>query len=341
MSFAILCLSSLAFLKAHLPPADVDRVTDDYFETNVRLAEEARAAAPWKDQLTDEIFREYVLPYSSIGEDPDNWRPLFRKLFYPLVKDAQTPTEAAKILHACVWETLGVRYDTRRDKADQSPFHSMRIHMASCTGLAILEIDAFRACGIPARLTGCNWTPIPGNHSWVEFYDNGAWHFFGDPEGDRPAPVDSSWFTAYAALADETSPRTRIYATRWSPNTDGTRFWLTWRGEDRASDVNADDVTATYRKYAADLAESRLAFVCRGADGRRVPRAFRLVESGSGKVFFTGTTYDERHDMNDHVVVTRTEGTKAVLQVKNEDGTWKSLQLVEFKPKQTLIEIGK
>lgn len=337
----VLLATSFAFLKANMPPQDVGRVSDAYLRENAELADEARAAAPWREQLTDEIFREYVLPYSSIGEEADEWRPVFRAKFYPLVKEAKTPTEAAEKLHAVVWKMLGVRYDTRRDRADQSPFHSMRIGMASCTGLAILEIDAFRACGIPARLTGCNWTTIPGNHSWVEFYDGGAWHFFGDPEGGKPAPIDRSWFTDYAAYADATQARTRIYATRWSANAAGTKFWTTWNASDRPSLINADDVTESYVRFRSNVPAAKIAFVAWGADHRRVPTEFRLVESGSGKVFAEATTYDESHDMNDHVIITHIAGAKAVLQVKDEAGNWKSVDLVEFTSGMKLYEIRK
>lgn len=330
----------VAFLRRYLPAADESRVTDAYLATNATLAAEARRAAPWCAEITDELYREYILPYSSIGEDPDEWRPLFRALFWPKVKNCRTIGEAAAILNACVYRVLDVRYDTRRDKPDQSPFHSMRLHMASCTGLTILMIDAFRACGIPARFTGCNWTTIPGNHSWLEYYENGAWHFFGDPSGDKPAPVDESWFTDYAALADETSPRTRIYAARYSPAPDGTRFWSTWRGEDKPSSVPAEDVTLSYRRYRAALSDSRLAFVARGADRRRIPTPFRLVLAGSLEVIFEGSTYDESHDMNDHVVVSRPAGSKVFVQLKASDTSYKTLGLIEFTKTEQLIDLG-
>ena len=231
-------LDDYAFLVKHMPEKDRGVVSEEYLRKNVALAQEARRTAPWRDTITDEIFREYVLPYSSIGEEVDDWRPLFREKFWPLVKNCKTTGEAVQLINSKIWKTLNVRYNTKRDKPDQSPFHSMRIHMASCTGLAILEIDVYRACGIPARFTGCNWTPIPGNHSWVEYYDNGKWHFFNDAEDDKLAKPDESWFASYAAQADETSPRTRIYAARWSAN--GTWFWCTWRGGNAPSSVPAE-----------------------------------------------------------------------------------------------------
>ena len=331
--------SDLDFLRAHQPVTHQGKVSEEYLRENVKLAREARETAPWKAILTEVTFREYVLPYTVIDEEVDRWRPLFREKFWPLVKGCKTVDEAAAVLNANVWKMLDVRYDTRRDKANQSPLHSMRIHMASCTGLTILLVDAFRACGIPARLTGCNWTPIPGNHSWLEYYDGAAWHFFGDPEGDSPAPVDACWFTDYAAMADESSPRTRIYATRWSPNAAGIRFWTTWKDVDAPSAVPADDVTSSYRRFRKTTSAARMAFVARGADGRRVSVPFRVLVSGSGKVVYDGRTYDETHDMNDHVIVEQPLKTKVIVQLKSADGDWRNHELVEFAEAQNLCTL--
>ena len=322
--------SDLEFLVRYQPDAHKGVVSEEVLRENVALAQEARASALWKAQLTDDLYREYILPYTVIDEEVDRWRPMFRELFWPRVKDCRTIREAAAVLATNVWPTVGVKYDVRRDKANQSPLHSMRIGMASCTGLAILQIDAFRACGIPARLTGCNWTPIPGNHSWLEYWDGGAWHFFGDPDKDGCVPVDSCWFTDYAARADDTSPRTRIYATRWSPNSEGTKFWATWDGSDRPSAVNADNVTDAYRRFRRESGSARIAFVARGSDGRRTPVPFRVVVSGSHKIVYEGTTYDETHDMNDHVIVEQPVGTKVFVQTKDAQGNWQEPELIEF-----------
>lgn len=324
------------FLVRHQPAAHKGVVSEVYLRENVALAQAVREAAPWKNQLTDELYREYILPYTVIDEEVDHWRPKFRELFWPKVKDCRTIREAAAILATNVWPTVGVKYDVRRDKANQSPLHSMRIGMASCTGLAILQIDAFRACGIPARLTGCNWTTIPGNHSWLEYWEGGAWHFFGDPEGDRPPPVDRCWFTDYAARADASQPRTRIYATRWSPNAQGVRFWATWDGSDKPSAVWADDVTESYRRFYRESKAARIAFVARGPDGLRVPVPFRVVVSGSHKIIYDGKTYDATHDMNDHVIVEQPAGTKVFVQLKDASGAWQEPELLEFTERQQL-----
>ena len=152
---SLAAMNDFDFLKTNMPLRDRGKVSDAYLQSHVKLARQALAQAPWKETIDEETFREYVLPYSSIGEEVDDWRELFRKTFWPMVKDCRTTTEAVQIINSKIWNTLNVHYDTRRDKADQSPFHSMRIHMASCTGLAIIQVDVYRACGIPARFVGC------------------------------------------------------------------------------------------------------------------------------------------------------------------------------------------
>jgi len=196
-------------------------------------------------KVPEEIAKEWVKPDQVIDEEKDDWRPMFAEKFAPVVKDAKTRTEAVQKINAVIWDLLDVHYSTARDKANQSPFHSMRTHKASCTGMAILQVCAYRSVGIPARLVGCNWTTLPGNHSWAEFWDNG-WHHFGD---GNPSPIDDSWVGPFAAEADAANPARRIYASRATPNEDFTRFWRTWGGKPGFSDVWADDVTESYRRF--------------------------------------------------------------------------------------------
>ena len=75
-------LGNYAFLVKYMPEKDRANVSEAYLRKNTSLAEQARREAPWGATITDEIFREYILPYSSIGEDVDDWRGLFRDKFY-------------------------------------------------------------------------------------------------------------------------------------------------------------------------------------------------------------------------------------------------------------------
>lgn len=232
----------VAFVLEHAPKQDLP-LDGNFVTNNCRLAAAARAAAI--EKCPDDIYLDYVLPYSVIREEVDDWRGEFRERFLPLVEGCKDNYEAAVKLDRTIWDMIGVHYDTRRDKARQSPRHSMRIGMASCTGISIILIDACRAVGIPARLVGCCWTTIPGNHSWVEVWSGGRWRVLASGEKERE---DDIWFLDYAAQADASRIDRRIYASRYSPSPSGTRFWRTWEYPHGVSDVPADDVTARYAK---------------------------------------------------------------------------------------------
>lgn len=231
----------MAFLLRYAPPQDAAALTAEYATNNCILAAEARRTAP--EQYPDEIYLDYVLPYSVIREGCDDWRGEFRERFAPLISGCTNAYEAAVVLDRKIWDIIGVHYNVRRDKARQSPRHSMRIGMASCTGISIILIDACRALGIPARLVGCNWTTIPGNHSWVEVWSDGRWRVLASGEKERE---DDIWFLEHAAKADGSRIDKRIYASRWSPSKEGTLFWQTWEFPPQISDVPADDVTDRY-----------------------------------------------------------------------------------------------
>lgn len=230
------------FIMKYAPPQDMP-LPFDFVDRNCRLARQARnEIAP--EKYPDEIYREYVLPYSVIREERDDWRKMFMDKFRPLIAGCTNCYDAAVQLDRKIWGIVNVHYNTKRDQARQSPFHSMRIGMASCTGISILLIDACRSLGVPARLVGCDWTTIAGNHSWVEIWSGGRWHVLASGEKERE---DSVWFLAYAEKADESRLDKHIYASRWSPSPAGTLFWRTWAWPKGFSDVPADDVTARYK----------------------------------------------------------------------------------------------
>lgn len=233
----------MRFLIAYMPKHDLQTLTADYLLENVNLAYEARESVPWGKDIPDAIFFNDVLPYASINETRDNWRPELYKRFKPLVADAKTPSEAAVILNQKIFDMVGVKFSRKRPKADQSALETIDAGMASCTGLSILLIDACRAVGVPARLAGIPvWPDRSGNHSWVEIWDD-KWHFTGadEPSGDK---LNRGWFVKKAANAQENNPYHRIYATSYKPT--GLHFPLVWDIQNKT--VPAVNVTKRYAK---------------------------------------------------------------------------------------------
>ena len=67
--------------------------------SNCDLAYEAWENAPWKEQITEEIFFDCILPYANVNERRDDWRGDFRNRFIEIVTSAKTPTEATVLLN--------------------------------------------------------------------------------------------------------------------------------------------------------------------------------------------------------------------------------------------------
>ena len=174
-------------LVAGMPAHDLRSLDAAYLLENCDLAHRAWRAAPWRERVPAEVFFDAVLPYASVNERRDRWRADFHSRFAPLVAETTSPAQAAAILNQEIFGRLGVKYSTKRPKADQSPYESIEAGMASCTGLSVLLIDACRSVGVPARFVGTPlWSDGSGNHSWVEVWDDG-WHFTGaaEPTGDE------------------------------------------------------------------------------------------------------------------------------------------------------------
>ena len=189
-----------------------------------------------------------------VDEVRDAWRKELHDLFAPYVDSCQTMEEAIRAVNSRIPDVTGVHYNTRREKTNQSPRESMRQGMASCTGLSILLVDAYRAVGIPARFVGtASWHDNRGNHSWTEVWLDGQWRV---TEYYFPSQLDHLWFMADAAKANPTDRTYAIYATRFGKADDW--FPMVWADgdvegrsvEELPQIVGAENVTERYKTLA-------------------------------------------------------------------------------------------
>jgi hypothetical protein len=243
----------VAFLIAYMPERDLQSLTSEFILENVRYALKARNEFAWCKALPDSIFLNEVLPYVSLNERRDNWRADFYNRFVPLVKECTDIREAIDSVNMNIARILQVEYNTKRKKADQSPYESIEIGMASCSGLSILLTDAFRAVGIPSRIAGTPlWTNMRGNHSWCEVWIDGEWYF----TEYYPDKLNHSWFLADAGKADPEKQEHWIYSSSFKPT--GLSYPLVW---DRSINyVPAENVTEKYIElYRQQLTNTELA----------------------------------------------------------------------------------
>ncbi len=307
----------MQWLITRMPTSDLQTLSAGYLVENLRLAIEAREAAPWRDEVPDEVFLDAILPYAVVNERRDDWRADFRARFLPIVESARTPAEAAALLNQKVFPQVGVKYSTQRPKADQSGLESIDAGMASCTGLSVLLIEACRATGIPARFVGVPlWSDGSGNHSWVEIWDGERWRFTGaaEPTG---MDLDKGWFAGRARGAVRDDPRRAVWATTW--NESPASFPLVWAPEDRS--VRAVNVTDRYALDPIEVPEGsgRLYVRLRDLDsGRRVAAPASVVVDGA--IIGQGTTRDDSFDANDHLEFVVPEGADFMVHFELPDG---------------------
>lgn len=293
--------AAMEFLVRYMPKRDLQSLAARFLLDEVALAMEVRDQTSFGKQVPTAIYFNDVLPYANVSETRESWRRKFRDRFLPLVKKAKTPGAAALILNKTIFGMVKVRYSTQRRRADQSPAESMAIGMASCTGLSILLTDACRSVGVPARLAGIpNWANKRGNHTWVEIWDGGSWHFVGAAEPSA-AGLDHGWFSGDAALAKADDPRHSIYAVSYKPT--GTRFPMVWARGNRS--VHAVNVTTRYAKKTKQTAEpthSRLMVCVRSKPGgERVSIRVELFDPETRERLGEGKSRGESADTNDYL----------------------------------------
>lgn len=287
--------AEMTFLVRYMPVRDLTTLKGAYLLENVRLSHEARAQTRWGPSIPDDIYLNNVLPYASVSEAREDWRPDFAARFAGLVRDTSTPGQAADLLNRAIFNQLKVHYKVGGTRADQAPSDSIAQGRATCTGLSILLVDACRAAGVPARLAGVyEWTGKPGNHTWVEVWD-GEWKFVGADEPDKQG-FNHAWFVGDAARADGTAREHAVWAASWEPT--GETMPLAFAQD--ITDVPGVNVTSRYaHPQAAAATPARLFVRVLGPDGKRLAASVQVAQIGTPGKEWSGESRDETRDLND------------------------------------------
>ncbi len=76
----------LEFLLTHMPLRDLRSLSADFLLENLSYAYRAWRESPWRKQVSEERFFNDVLPYASINERRDAWRPALYEKLKPLIR---------------------------------------------------------------------------------------------------------------------------------------------------------------------------------------------------------------------------------------------------------------
>ena len=96
------------FLVEGMPPGDLTSIDREFLTENLDLAIKARAEFPWCAQLSEELFFNDVLPYASLDETRERWRPEFYNKCRAIVAKASTATEAVQAIRPFIAREYGV-----------------------------------------------------------------------------------------------------------------------------------------------------------------------------------------------------------------------------------------
>ncbi|MEE0864124.1 MAG: transglutaminase domain-containing protein [Alistipes sp.] len=344
----------MAYLIVNMYSEDLRSMDLALLSENVEYAQKAREKYEWAKALPEEVYLQDVLPYHVVDEVRDSWRKELYEMFSPAVDTCKTMYDAICAVNANIPQLTGVHYNTKREKTNQSPRESMRQGMASCTGLSILLVDAYRAVGIPARFAGtASWHDNRGNHSWTEVWLDGEWRV---TEYYFPSQLDHLWFMADASKATPENRTYAIYATRFGKSADDW-FPMVWADEDEDGPiedlpkwVGAENVTQHYIDLAYDQYTRHLE-----AGTHTFLRIAGYKEQGKtehsedrvamGVDIFRGTeqmggglTAGEHRDMNDLFSVLLPKNTAYELRYYNAQGELQTMS-VELGEEPITVEI--
>jgi transglutaminase-like putative cysteine protease len=194
-----------------MPASDKAQLLVTFIAETVGLALAARHSTPWGLAVPWHLFLNAVLPYSSLTEPRERWRPLFYT-YYASIPALMNQTDLASAetwMNTYGWNIRTPRIVFKADPNpvgvwDYDPFSVLFNGYASCTGLSVFLVSALRSMGLPARVAGTpHWnlgpsvcpqgdqSPDCGNHDWVEAWAHDGWAFV-DEAGNTV--LNTSWF---------------------------------------------------------------------------------------------------------------------------------------------------
>ncbi len=149
--------------------SDADFMPDGEFFNNVYYALEARKDLPWCKNMSDEIFKDYVLPHRCSEEQMFSWRARCYNALAPVVAKMKTLDEA-KNYASSIYNML-VKYRQDVFFEDQGFLSLMLSHEGRCEEMTNFENRLLMSIGIPSmHVYTPAWAGGDGNHAWSGYY---------------------------------------------------------------------------------------------------------------------------------------------------------------------------
>ncbi len=178
------------FLLEDMPTIDLVSLNADSMLADLYALDSVLDSVPWADEVPEDYFYTYVLPYR-VSQEPieyfrkNHWHELWER-----VKSCGDDMKCA-VYRLNEWAYEEMKYEPT-SRWDQTAEQTLVRGIGRCEEMAILFIKACRAMGIPARDAYTPYWPFTNsNHAWVEVWTGDRWHFVG---GAEVTPLDNAWF---------------------------------------------------------------------------------------------------------------------------------------------------
>ena len=178
----------IRFILENSSPNDLAVLTPDYIKKNLELIIKTKELK-YSSLYNENIFKHFVLPLRITQEPFEDWRGVFYKELFPLVKDISDIEEAAIVVN--LWALEKMTYKPTSGK-DQAPLTTIKRGYGRCEEMMIIYMAAARSVGIPVRSAGTSlWNFTDSNHAWIEVWTPDGWKYLGEPADQ----LNKTWFT--------------------------------------------------------------------------------------------------------------------------------------------------
>lgn len=141
-------------------------ITHDYLIRNIDQAFDAYDSRPWNRYITEEDFRELILPYR-VGDEPigADWRRMYRDRFGFVLDSSSAGSDVIKAVDA-IQAQLKInyfQYNTLYQTPSPGPEFLMDTRIGSCKESCEFTLYLLRALGIPVAI---DHNAMAAIHSW-------------------------------------------------------------------------------------------------------------------------------------------------------------------------------
>jgi len=153
------------------PQKDLMNLSADYLIRNIDQAFESWQYAPWSSSVSFDTFCNYILPYKSFNEYPENWRTELHDRYQYMLHDKDIPRNMEDICCALVEEEKRwFRYSEEFViyPSALSIGNILKGQRGACREMSNLVAYSARALGIPVAI---DFTP-----QWANHFDGHVWN---------------------------------------------------------------------------------------------------------------------------------------------------------------------